>query len=55
MVLMDPFAWGKCIDIVKQLRTSKHRWFINAMEVMHTTIVIAKTIKIYKQTSKEIS
>ena len=38
MVLMDPFAWDKCIDIVKQLRTSKHRWFINAMEVMHTTI-----------------
>jgi organic radical activating enzyme len=38
MVLMDPFAWDKCVSLVKELKTSKHRWFINAAEVMHSTI-----------------
>jgi organic radical activating enzyme len=38
MVLMDPFAWDKCIDIISKLKTSKKRWFILAMEVMHDTI-----------------
>ena len=38
MVLMDPFAWDKCVGLIEQLKSSKYKWFINAMEVMHTTI-----------------
>lgn len=38
MVLMDPFAWDKCIEIIDKLKHSKYRWFINAMEVMDETI-----------------
>ena len=38
MVLMDPFAWNKCIEIIARLKTSKKRWFINSMAVMHNTI-----------------
>lgn len=38
MVLMDPFAWDKCMDVVKILKTSKHRWTIRYNEIIHMTV-----------------
>ena len=38
MVLMDPNAWDKCLELIETCKTSKHPWFISAMEVMHETI-----------------
>ena len=38
MVLMDPSAWDKCLELIETCKTSKHPWFISAMEVMHETI-----------------
>jgi organic radical activating enzyme len=38
MVLMDPFKWDRCVGLIKQLKKSKYRWFITAMQVMHDTI-----------------
>jgi hypothetical protein len=38
MMLMDPTAWQKCLDLIEKLKTSRYRWFIVAMEVMHKTI-----------------
>lgn len=37
-VLMDPFAWDKCVNIVNELRNSRHRWPIIASGVLHETI-----------------
>ena len=34
LVLMDPFAWDKCMDIVKVLKSSKHRWTIRYNEII---------------------
>jgi sulfatase maturation enzyme AslB (radical SAM superfamily) len=38
MVLMDPGAWKKCLNIINQLKTSKKRWSITALEIFHDTI-----------------
>lgn len=38
MVLMDPFEWDRCVDIVEKLKESKYKWFINTLEIMHETI-----------------
>jgi organic radical activating enzyme len=38
MVLMDPNAWDKCLEIIKKLQTSKYKWPIAAMEVYHETL-----------------
>jgi hypothetical protein len=35
MVLMDPNAWDKCLELIETCKTSKHPWFISAMEVMN--------------------
>ena len=46
-VLMDPFAWDKCVSIVNGLRKSRRRWAIIASEVMHSTIYYTKEQKKY--------
>ena len=51
MVLMDPFAWDKCIGIVEHLKTSKHRWCIDALEVLHSTIKYTPEQKEYISSS----
>lgn len=33
-VLMDPFAWNTCTEILEKLFTSKHSWFIQTKEVI---------------------
>ena len=38
LVLMDPSAWDKCVEIIQQLETSKYKWPIAAMEVHHETL-----------------
>jgi MoaA/NifB/PqqE/SkfB family radical SAM enzyme len=38
IVLMDPFAWDKCIKIVNDLQHSKYSWSIRYLEVIHKTI-----------------
>lgn len=38
LVLMDPFAWDKCMDIVDILRSSKHRWTIRYNEIVDMNI-----------------
>lgn len=47
LVLMDTFAWDKCIENIKMLKKSKHKWFINAMEVSHQKILYEKYQKDY--------
>ena len=37
-VLMDQFAWDKCLDNIEQLRKSKFRWPITAIAVDHQKI-----------------
>jgi organic radical activating enzyme len=37
-VLMDPNAWDTCLGIINQLKTSKKRWAITALEIFHDTI-----------------
>lgn len=34
MVLMDPFAWDKCMDIIEVLKSSNHRWTIRYNEII---------------------
>jgi MoaA/NifB/PqqE/SkfB family radical SAM enzyme len=34
-VLMDPNHWSKCIDIIEDLKKSKHFWPVTAVEVHH--------------------
>jgi MoaA/NifB/PqqE/SkfB family radical SAM enzyme len=34
VVLMDPFAWDKCIDTVEFYKKSKHRWSIRYLEII---------------------
>lgn len=38
LVLMDPFVWDKCMDIVQVLKTSKHRWTIRYNEIIHLNV-----------------
>lgn len=38
MVLMDPFHWDKCMQNVKILSSSKHRWTIKCMEIIDQKI-----------------
>lgn len=38
LVLMDPFVWDKCLDIVHSLKQSKHRWTIRYNEVLHANV-----------------
>lgn len=33
-VLMDPYAWDKCIDAVEHYKKSKHRWTIRYLEII---------------------
>jgi organic radical activating enzyme len=42
IVLMDPRAWDKCVGIVSQLKQSKRRWSITAVEVFHSTVHYTK-------------
>ena len=46
-VLMDPTCWDKCLEIVEQLKTSKHRWSIIASHVIHDTIFYTQEQKNY--------
>jgi len=47
LVLMDPANWDRCIDIVEQLKTSKKRWFICAMEIYHGSVHYTEEQKEY--------
>lgn len=42
IVLMDPRAWDKCVNIVAGLKQSRRRWSITAVEVFHSTINYTK-------------
>lgn len=37
-VLMDPFAWNKCKDILYGLKKSKRKWVIIAQGIVHETV-----------------
>lgn len=37
-VMMDPFAWDKCIDAVNYLKQSKHRWTIRYVEIYDSRV-----------------
>jgi hypothetical protein len=37
-VLMDPLRWDKCVDIIKELKTSKHRWSIQSAQLVGVNI-----------------
>ena len=37
-VLMDPFNWQKCVDIVETLKTSRHKWYVTALKIFHSTV-----------------
>lgn len=54
-VLMDPYAWDKCKNIVKQLRNSKHRWAITATELHQDKVELTSEQKKYfKYTMKRM-
>jgi MoaA/NifB/PqqE/SkfB family radical SAM enzyme len=38
MVLMDPFVWDKCMNIIETLKTSKYSWSIKYLEIIHETV-----------------
>lgn len=38
LVLMDPSKWDTCVNIVDDLKKSKYRWPITALEVFHSSI-----------------
>jgi organic radical activating enzyme len=37
-VMMDPRAWDKCICLVENLKTSRHRWTIRYVEIIDQTV-----------------
>lgn len=37
-VLMDPFEWDKCVEIVEVLKTSRRRWSIKYLEIVHERV-----------------
>lgn len=39
VVLMDPFAWDKCMDIIAFYKQSKHRWSIRYLEIIEQPTV----------------
>lgn len=50
LVLMDPFAWDKCMSIVDTLKTSKYRWTIRYNEVVHNSVnYTSQQLKILKK------
>lgn len=42
IVLMDPKNWHKCLNIIEDLKDSKHNWFINTSEIIHDTVMYTK-------------
>lgn len=48
-VLMDPNVWDKCVGIIEQLKTSKHKWSIVAVEITHDTVSYTDDQKQYLQ------
>jgi organic radical activating enzyme len=38
LVLMDPNAWDRCIELIEELKKSKFKWAIDAQEVYHASI-----------------
>lgn len=53
IVLMDPNAWAKCLTIVNELKRSKKRWAITAVEVFHNTITYtAEQLKYISKSNK---
>jgi MoaA/NifB/PqqE/SkfB family radical SAM enzyme len=49
-VMMDPNAWGKCIDAVEYLKLSKNKWTIRYVEIFdHRIIYTTEQKEILKQ------
>lgn len=44
-VMMDPFAWDKCINIVEYLKKSKHKWTIAYTEIVDHRVNYSKEQK----------
>jgi MoaA/NifB/PqqE/SkfB family radical SAM enzyme len=40
VVLMDPFAWDKCMDIIKFYKKSKRKWSIRYLEIIHQDTIV---------------
>lgn len=46
-VLMDTTRWDTCINIIDELKTSKHRWSIATAQVIHSTIAFNEEQKLF--------
>ena len=51
LVMMDPTVWDECIYAIEQMKQSKRRWFISAMEV-HPPQYTTEQREVFKKHAK---
>jgi MoaA/NifB/PqqE/SkfB family radical SAM enzyme len=50
LMLMDPFEWDKCMNVIEDLKTSKHKWSIRYVE-----LIIQESVKYTEEQKKILS
>jgi len=51
MVMMDPSNWDRCVEIVEELKFSKHSWYITCNQVLHYKLSLTEDQENYLKKS----